>query len=85
MVEHKFGGRRQMKKAYFSKRIWKEDVNVLTVAEMAMLSKVFNCAKRFAFQTLIRQKRWERELHKESIHLVMKRKFGVNITWQTAL
>ncbi|WP_129703502.1 hypothetical protein [Priestia megaterium] len=43
-----------------------------------MLSKVFNCAKRFAFQTLIRQKRWERELHKESIHLVMKRKFGVN-------
>ncbi|MDT0148428.1 IS200/IS605 family accessory protein TnpB-related protein [Priestia aryabhattai] len=67
-----------MKKAYFSKRIWKDDVNVLTVAEMAMLSQVFNCAKRFAFQTLIRQKRWERELHKESIHLVVKRKFGVN-------
>ena len=45
---------------------------------MATLSKVFNCAKRFAFQTLIRQKRWGRELHKESIHLVVKRKFGVN-------
>ncbi|WDW10043.1 IS200/IS605 family accessory protein TnpB-related protein [Priestia aryabhattai] len=67
-----------MKKAYFSKRIWKEDVNVLTVVEMATLSKVFNCAKRFAFQTLVRQKRWERELYKESIHLVVKRKFGVN-------
>ncbi|PEB62688.1 transposase [Priestia megaterium] len=58
--------------------MWKEDVNVLTVAEMATLSKVFNCAKRFAFQTLIRQKRWGRELHKESIHVVVKRKFGVN-------
>ncbi|WP_455919795.1 IS200/IS605 family accessory protein TnpB-related protein [Priestia megaterium] len=67
-----------MKKAYFSNRIWKEDVNVLTVVEMATLSKVFNCAKRFAFQTLVRQKRWESELYKESIHLVVKRKFGVN-------
>jgi len=67
-----------MKKAYFSKRIWKEDINVLTVAEMATLSKLFNCAKRFAFQTLVRQKRWERELYKESIHLVVKRKFGIN-------
>lgn len=30
------------------------------------------------FQTLVCQKRWERELHKESIHLVVKKKFGVN-------
>jgi len=67
-----------MKKAYFSKRVWKKDVNVLTAAEMESLSKLFNRAKRFVFQTLVRQKRWERELHNESIHLVVKRKFGVN-------
>ncbi|MDU9693376.1 IS200/IS605 family accessory protein TnpB-related protein [Priestia aryabhattai] len=67
-----------MKKTYFSKRIWKKDVNALTVAEMEALSKLFNRAKCFVFQTLVRQKRWGRELHKESIHLVVKRKFSVN-------
>lgn len=45
---------------------------------MKTLNKLFNRAKRFVFQMLVRQKRWERELHKESIHLVVKRKFGVN-------
>jgi IS605 OrfB family transposase len=67
-----------MKRAYFSKRIWKKCVDALTLAEMETLSKLFNYAKRFVFQTLVRQKRWERELHKESIHLVVKKKFGVN-------
>ncbi|MEK6446641.1 IS200/IS605 family accessory protein TnpB-related protein [Priestia aryabhattai] len=69
---------RQIKKAYFSKRIWKKDVHALTLVEMASLSELFNCAKRFVFQTLVRQKRWERELYKESIHLVVKKKFGIN-------
>ncbi|MBU8686489.1 IS200/IS605 family accessory protein TnpB-related protein [Priestia megaterium] len=67
-----------MKKAYFSKRIWKKDIHALTLVEMVSLSELFNCAKRFVFQTLVRQRRWERELHKESIHLVVKKKFGVN-------
>ncbi|WP_308410589.1 hypothetical protein [Priestia megaterium] len=67
-----------MKKAYFSKRIWKKAINDLTLVEIASLSELFNRAKRFVFQTLVRQKRWKRELHKESIHLVVKKKFGVN-------
>lgn len=67
-----------MKKAYFSKRIWKKEINGLTLVEIASLSELFNRAKRFVFQTLVRQKRWKRELHKESIHLVVKKKFGVN-------
>ncbi|MGX9157640.1 IS200/IS605 family accessory protein TnpB-related protein [Priestia megaterium] len=67
-----------MKKAYFSKRIWKKEINAFTLVEIALLSELFNRAKRFVFQTLVRQKRWERELHKESIHLVVKKKFGVN-------
>lgn len=67
-----------MKKAYFSKRIWKKEINDLTLVEIASLSELFNRAKRFVFQTLVRQKRWNRELHKESIHLVVKKKFGVN-------
>lgn len=67
-----------MKKAYFSKRIWKKEINAFTLVEIALLSELFNRAKRFVFQTLVRQKRWERELHKESIHLVVKKKFSVN-------
>ncbi|MEB4855875.1 hypothetical protein [Priestia megaterium] len=66
-----------MKKAYFSKRIWKKEINAFTLVEIALLSELFNRAKRFVFQTLVRQKRWERELHKESIHLVVKKEFGV--------
>ncbi|MED3883964.1 IS200/IS605 family accessory protein TnpB-related protein [Priestia aryabhattai] len=67
-----------MKKTYFSKRIWKDELDAFKLTEIAALGQLFNRAKRFVFQTLIRQKRWERELHKESIHLVVKKKFGVN-------
>lgn len=67
-----------MKKTYFSKRIWKKDVDALALVEITSLNELFNRAKRFAFQTLVRQKRWKRELYKESIHLVVKKKFGVS-------
>ncbi|MED4254060.1 IS200/IS605 family accessory protein TnpB-related protein [Priestia megaterium] len=67
-----------MKKTYFSKRIWKDELDAFKLTEIAALGQLFNRAKRFVFQTLIRQKRWERELYKESIHVVVKKKFGVN-------
>ncbi|WP_235607988.1 IS200/IS605 family accessory protein TnpB-related protein, partial [Bacillus cereus] len=35
-------------------------------------------AKRFAFQTIVREKRWGRKMHTDSLHLVLKRKFQLN-------
>ncbi len=48
------------------------------VHEISCFTEVCNQAKRFAFQTLVREKRWKRKLHEESIHLIVKKKFSVN-------
>jgi IS605 OrfB family transposase len=37
-----------------------------------------NRAKRFAFQTIVREKRWNRHMHEKSLHLVLKQKYGLN-------
>jgi hypothetical protein len=67
-----------MKKAYFSRRLYKSKMDILPVTETSYALELFHRAKRFAFQTLVREKRWGRKLHKESLHIVVKKKYGLN-------
>lgn len=67
-----------MKKAYFSKRIYKRDVSYEMVDTLTKTMKTFNRAKRFAFQTIVREKRWSRKMHTDSLYLVLKRKYQLN-------
>jgi hypothetical protein len=67
-----------MKKAYFSRRWYKSKMDILPVTETSYALELFNQVKRFAFQTLIREKRWGRKLHQESLHIVVKKKYGLN-------
>jgi len=67
-----------MKATYFSKRLYKNKMSKSLVDEISRFTEVFNQAKRFAFQTLVREKRWKRKLHKESIHQVVKKTFDVS-------
>ncbi|MBY0599730.1 IS200/IS605 family accessory protein TnpB-related protein [Bacillus bingmayongensis] len=64
-----------MKKAYFSKRIYKRDMPYEMVDILTKTIETFNRAKRFAFQTIVREKRWNRKIHTDSLHLVLKRKY----------
>jgi hypothetical protein len=68
-----------MKKAYFSKRLYKADMGIPTVNELSYVIELFNRAKRFAFQTLVQEMRWKRKLYKESLHIVVKNKYGLNV------
>jgi IS605 OrfB family transposase len=67
-----------MKKAYFSRRLYKSKMDILPLTETSYALELFHRAKRFAFQTLIREKRWGRKLHQESLHIVVKKKYGLN-------
>ncbi|EZP77066.1 hypothetical protein H839_10738 [Parageobacillus genomosp. 1] len=67
-----------MKKAYFSRRLYKSEIDILHVTETSYALELFHRAKRFAFQTLIREKRWGRKLHQESLHIVVKKKYRLN-------
>jgi hypothetical protein len=67
-----------MKKAYFSRRLYKSKMDILHVTETSYTLELFHRAKRFAFQTLVREKRWGRKLHQESLHIVVKKKYGLN-------
>ncbi len=67
-----------MKVANFSKRLYKDKMAKALVDEISCFTEVFNQAKRFAFQTLVREKRWKRKLYEESSHLVVKKKFSLN-------
>jgi hypothetical protein len=67
-----------MKKAYFSRRLYKSEMDILHVTETSYALELFHRAKRFTFQTLIREKRWGRKFHKESLHIVVKKKYGLN-------
>ncbi|WP_017149623.1 hypothetical protein [Bacillus bingmayongensis] len=67
-----------MKKAYFSKRIYKRDVSYEMVNTLTQTMETFNRAKRYAFQTIVREKRWNRKMHADSLHLVLKRKYQLN-------
>ncbi|PEF71713.1 transposase, partial [Bacillus pseudomycoides] len=37
-----------------------------------------NQAKRFAFQMIVREKRWNRKIYTDSLHLVLKWKYQLN-------
>lgn len=67
-----------MKKAYFSKRIYKTDLPHEMVDAVTQTIETFNRAKRFAFQTIVREKRWNRKMHADSLHLVLKRNYQLN-------
>ncbi|PFW90119.1 hypothetical protein COL32_00680, partial [Bacillus pseudomycoides] len=67
-----------MKKAYFSKRIYKIDVPHEMVDALAETIEIFNQAKPFAFQMIVREKRWNRKIYTDSLHLVLKRKYQLN-------
>ncbi|PHB17417.1 transposase [Bacillus pseudomycoides] len=67
-----------MKKAFFSKRIYKTDLSHEMVDTLTETIETFNRAKRFAFQTIVREKRWSRKLHTDSLHLVLKRNYQLN-------
>jgi hypothetical protein len=70
--------RKEMKKAYFSKRLYKEEMDIPIVSEISYVIELFNRAKRFAFQTLVREMRWGQKLYKESPHIDVKKKYGLN-------
>ncbi len=67
-----------MKKAYFSKRIYKTDLPHEMVDALTQTIETFNRAKRFAFQIIVREKHWNRKIHTDSLHLVLKRKYQLN-------
>ncbi|PEK34428.1 transposase [Bacillus pseudomycoides] len=67
-----------MKKAYFSKRIYKTDLPYEMVEALTQTIETCNRAKRFAFQTIVREKRWNRKMHTDSLHLVLKRNYQLN-------
>ncbi|WP_257142094.1 IS200/IS605 family accessory protein TnpB-related protein, partial [Bacillus pseudomycoides] len=66
------------KKAYFSKRIYKTDLPYEMVEALTQTIETCNRAKRFAFQTIVREKRWNRKMHTDSLHLVLKRNYQLN-------
>ncbi|PEP50957.1 transposase, partial [Bacillus pseudomycoides] len=67
-----------MKKAYFSKRIYKTDLPYEMVEALTQTIETCNQAKRFAFQTIVREKRWNRKMHADNLHLVLKRNYQLN-------
>lgn len=67
-----------MKKAYFSKRIQKKRLSLIDIQEIGKSIQLFNQSKRFAFQTIVREKRWNRSLHEDSLQIRMKKKFELN-------
>ncbi|WP_028402231.1 IS200/IS605 family accessory protein TnpB-related protein [Ectobacillus panaciterrae] len=66
-----------MKKTYFSQRVYKHTLPPGFVNEVSYVLKVFNRAKHVSFQTLVREKRWSRKLHDESLQTVLKKRFGL--------
>jgi hypothetical protein len=66
-----------MKKAYFSRRLYKSEIDILHVTETSYALELFNQARRFTFQTLVREKRWGRKLY-PSLHIAVKKKYGLN-------
>ncbi|MDQ0242595.1 IS605 OrfB family transposase [Bacillus fengqiuensis] len=67
-----------MKKAYFSKRIQKKLLNEESIKENSVSIEFFNKAKRFAFHSLIRKKRWNLPGFEPSLHLQTKQKYQLD-------
>lgn len=67
-----------MKKAYFSKRIQKRQLNEETLKENNASIELFNQAKRFAFHSLVRKKRWNLPGFEPSLHLQVKKTYQLD-------
>lgn len=67
-----------MKKAYFSKRISKSQLNNESLKENELSLEIFNKAKAFAFQSLVRQNRGDLSKFSTSLHLQVKHKYEIN-------
>jgi hypothetical protein len=67
-----------MKKAYFSRRLYKSKMDIFPAEETSYTLELSHRTKRFAFQTLVWEKRWGRKLHQESLHIAVKKKYGPN-------
>ncbi|WP_226670617.1 IS200/IS605 family accessory protein TnpB-related protein [Metabacillus litoralis] len=67
-----------MKKAYFSKRVYKKSINKEYVDAITHALHLFNRSKHFAFQTQILEKRSGKCKRNESLHLTVKKRFELN-------
>ena len=67
-----------MKKAYFSKRIYKNTLSTVHVDAISHSLLLFNRAKHFAFQTQVVEKRSGKSKRDKSLHLTVKNHFEMN-------
>jgi hypothetical protein len=67
-----------MKKAYFSKRIYKNKLSTVYVDAISHSFLLFNRAKHFAIQTQVVEKRSGKSKRDQSLHLTVKKRFDMN-------
>ncbi len=67
-----------MKRAYFSKRIYKNSVPENMQHAISHTLRLFNQAKHFSFQLQVKEKRSKQSKRKESMHLTVKNKYSFN-------
>src|SRR5437762_3146089 len=67
-----------MKKAFFSKRVYKNSIHEHYVDAISHSLLLFNRAKHFAFQTQILEKRSGKSKREKSLHLTVKSQFKLN-------
>lgn len=67
-----------MKKANFSKRIYKNQLDKQYVDAISHALLVFNRAKHFSFQTMVLEKRSGKSRKEESMQLTVKKRFVLN-------
>ncbi|MED2737127.1 IS200/IS605 family accessory protein TnpB-related protein [Bacillus toyonensis] len=74
-----------MKKTYFSKRIQKATLSAELISAAKDSIVQFNTAKRFAFQTMVREARQNEKFFSKSLHLVLKDKFGMSDYYRNSI
>ena len=67
-----------MKKAYFSKRVYKNTLPKVFVEAISHALLSFNRAKHFAFQTQVLEKRSNNSKRSQSLQLTVKNRFQLN-------
>lgn len=67
-----------MKKANFSKRIYKNQLDKQYVDAISHALLVFNRAKHFSFQTMVLENRSGKSRKEESMQLTVKKRFVLN-------
>ena len=67
-----------MKKAYFSKRVYKNTLPKVFVESISHALLLFNRSKHYAFQTQVLEKRSGKTKRSQSLHLTAKNRFQLN-------